>query len=257
MNGIRVFFHGGLIAYRALFNWLRPAVFIPTLIIGPTVQVLFFTYLGRHSGLADDTFFIVGNAIHMSTACCLFGMVMCLANERQFDTMAAVLATPVNRFAVFFGRTLAPMATGTLVSCVGFGVAYVLLDFRMPLTALPIVALAAISCTMFGVAFGAIAMRLNDIFFGSNVTYNLMLLLCGVNVPLAVLPDWLAAIGRVLPLTHSIEAIRQLAAGAQLSQVTGLIGREALIAAGYALLGFVLLRLFEAESRRRATLHTT
>jgi ABC-2 type transport system permease protein len=93
------------------------------------------------------------------------------------------------------------------------------------------------------------------VWVGSNLAYYL-LLLCGVNVPLERLPDWLAAVGRALPLTHGIQAARRLAAGAQLSDVAGLLGREALVGATYAALGYLLLRLFEAESRRRASLDT-
>lgn len=36
----------------------------------------------------------------------------------------------------------------------------------------------------------------------------------------------------------------------------GLLGRETLVGAAYAALGYGLLRLFEAESRRRASLDT-
>ena len=41
---VRVFFVGGVIAYRGLFNWIRPAMYIPTMLIGPVFQILFFAY---------------------------------------------------------------------------------------------------------------------------------------------------------------------------------------------------------------------
>ena len=91
-------------------------------------------------------------------------------------------------------------------------------------------------------------------FLVANPAYFLMLLLCGVNVPLGALPGWLEAVGRALPLTHAIEAAREVAAGATLGDVGGLIAREAAIGAGYAAAAYVLLRFFEEESRRRATL---
>ena len=62
----RVFFIGGVIAYRGLFNWIRPSMYIPTMLIGPIFQILFFAYLGRYSGVEDDAFFVVGNAIQAS-----------------------------------------------------------------------------------------------------------------------------------------------------------------------------------------------
>src|SRR5262249_60406866 len=49
VSSLRVFFIGGLISYRALFNWIRPWIYIPTMLGAPLFQILFFTYLGRYS----------------------------------------------------------------------------------------------------------------------------------------------------------------------------------------------------------------
>ncbi|MEN3359399.1 MAG: type transport system permease protein [Mycobacteriales bacterium] len=258
MRSLRIFLFGGLLSYRALFNWIRPSIYIPTMLGKPLFQMMFFTYLGRYSAVADDRFFIVGNAVQASAIAGIFGMVMSLANEREFGTLSAVLATPANRVALFFGRAVPVIANGLFISLFVFGAGIVLLGFRMPLATVPAlaatVALTIASCAMFGLAFGSVALRVRDLWVGSNLTYVLMLLVCGVNVPLSVLPGWLAAVGRALPLTHGIEAARQLAAGADMADVAGLIGREALIGSVYAAVGYGLLRLFETESRRRASL---
>ena len=47
MSALRVALIGGLLSFRGLFNWLHPALFVPTLIVPPLFQVLFFAYLGR------------------------------------------------------------------------------------------------------------------------------------------------------------------------------------------------------------------
>ena len=49
MNALRVFVIGGLTSYRALFTWLSPWILIPTFVLGPIFQIVFFTYLGRYS----------------------------------------------------------------------------------------------------------------------------------------------------------------------------------------------------------------
>lgn len=260
MTFLRVFFVGGRIAYRALFNWLHPAIYIPTMLGMPLFQMLFFAQLGRYGGLADDAFFVVGNAVQASAMAGVYGMVMTIASERQLGTLSAVLATPANRLALFCGRALPLVANGLLVSAFVFAAGFLLLDFRLRADAVPAlaaaVAVTATACATFGLALGAVGLRARDVWVGSNLAYYLLLLLCGVNVPLERLPDWLAAVGRALPLTHGIQAARRLAAGAQLSDVAGLLGREALVGATYAALGYLLLRLFEAESRRRASLDT-
>ena len=88
---------------------------------------------------------------------------------------------------------------------------------------------------------GSIGLRARDVFFGANLVYFLMLLVCGVNVPNDDLPGWLAAIGRCLPLTHGIEAAREIAAGAALGDVAGLLWTEAFIGLAYATAAYVPL----------------
>jgi ABC-2 type transport system permease protein len=258
MNFVRIFFRGGFASYRALFNWRHPAVYIPTMLGAPIFQIVFFTLLGRYSAVADDRYFIVGNAVQACAVAGVFGMVMSLANEREFGTLPAILATPANRIALFFGRAVPIVLNGLLSSAVGFVAGFLLLGFRMPLAALPALAatvtLTAVSCAMFGLALGSVGLRVRDLWVGSNLSVNLMVLLCGGIVPPAALPGWLAAIGRALPLTHGIQAARAVVTGASLASVAGLLGREALVGLAYAVIGYGLLRLFEAESRRRATL---
>jgi ABC-2 type transport system permease protein len=101
---------------------------------------------------------------------------------------------------------------------------------------------------------GSVGLRAKDVFFAANLAYFLMLLFCGVNIPLEVLPGWMSFVGRCLPLTHGIEAARAVAAGAPLSQVAGLVWTEAGIAAAYAGAGFVFFRWLERASRRSAVL---
>jgi ABC-2 type transport system permease protein len=113
---------------------------------------------------------------------------------------------------------------------------------------------SATACAAFGLALGAVCLRANDVWVGSNLAYTLLLLLSGSNVPLDQLPPWLEAVARALPLTHGIDAARQLAAGAGLADVADPLGREIVVALTNDALGYALLRLIEAESRRRATL---
>jgi ABC-2 type transport system permease protein len=83
-----------------------------------------------------------------------------------------------------------------------------------------------------------------------------MLLVCGVNIPVDDLPDWLQAVSNSIPLTHGIEAARQVADGASLGDVSDLVLTEVAIGVLYAAAAFGLFKLFEIEGRRRASLET-
>jgi ABC-2 type transport system permease protein len=88
----------------------------------------------------------------------------------------------------------------------------------------------------------------------SNLFVYFLLVFAGVNVPLELLPDWLATVAQGLPVTHGVEAAREAVAGASLAEVADLLAAEALVGLVYAVVGLVMLRLFEREARRGATL---
>ena len=201
---------------------------------------------------------MVGNAVQVCGMSCVYGMTMAVANERWFGTLGPLLATPANRAAIFLGRGVPVFLNGLLVSAFGFCVGALLLDFHPAPGSIPalafVVCVTTISCTTFGMVLGSIGLRSKDFFFVANMAYFLMLLFCGVNIPLSVLPGWMSAIGRCLPLTHGIMAARQVAAGADLADVSGLLWTELGIAAAYAAAGYVLFRLLERASRQSAVL---
>ena len=258
MNALRVFVVGGVFSYRALFNWQSPRFYVPTMLAGPAFQVLFFAYLGRYSGVRDDAFYVVGNAVQVSAMSGVFGVAITIGGERWTQTLSPLLATPANRMALFVGRALPHILNGFVVSAFGFAVGWLLLDFDPSPSTLPslaaVVLVATASCSAFGLVVGAVGLRWREVFTIANPAYFLMLLFCGVNIPLSTLPQWMQIVGRGIPLTHGIEAARKIADGASLSSVGGLVGIEAVIGLCYFVAGYLLLRIFEAEGRRRASL---
>jgi ABC-2 type transport system permease protein len=255
---LRLFFVGGLLSYRALFNWIRPGIYLATMLGSPLFQILFFAYLGRFSGLRDDTYFVVGNAVQVSAMSGIYAMTLTIANERQFQTLLPILATPANRPALFLGRALPVIANGLFVSVFGFAVGSLFLDFSLGLDQLPslavVVLVTVFACTALGMVLGSFGLRARDVFFFSNLVYFLMLLVCGVNIPPESLPMWLEAIGRGVPLTHGIEAARDVVGGATLGDVAGLTLTELAIGIAYTVVAFGMFRYFELASRKHAAL---
>ena len=258
MNAARLFFIGGLFSYRALFNWIRPVTYLTTMLGSPLFQILFFAYVGRFSGLRNDAFFVVGNAVQVSAMSGIYAMSLTIGNERSFGTLSPLLATPANRIALFFGRALPVIANGLFVAAFGFAVGLVFLRFDLALGDVPALAAVVVvtvsSCTGLGMLIGAVGLRARDVFFASNLVYFVMLLVCGVNIPIEELPGWLEAVGRIMPMTHGIEAAREVAAGAPLGDVSGLVWTEAAVGAVYATVAFGVFRFFEALGRRHAAL---
>lgn len=258
MTSLRVFVFGGVFAYRALFNWIHPAMFIPGLVGIPVFQIVFFVYLGRSSAQESDSFFIVGNAIQACAMASVYGTVMVIANDRFFGTLPFVLASPADRVALFFGRAAPLVLNGLLISVLGFVAGRVLFDYRPVASALPelllVLTVVAGSCTAFGLALGTLGLRVREPILVAGLMYSLLLLLCGVNVPADELPQALELVGSVLPLTHGIAAARELAAGSSLGGASNLILAEAGIGATYAVLAFGLFRFLELRARQEGSL---
>jgi ABC-2 type transport system permease protein len=260
MTSLRVFFRGGVTSYRALFGWLNPWVAFPMFVIAPLFQLLFFAYLGRTTGTASDTYFVVGNALLAASLPGLLGMGGSITGERYTRTLGMLLASPANRVALFLGRAMPALANGFVVSAFCFVSGALILDVHVPASAVPalalVIAVCAFSCSALGLCTGAVGLRVRDVVSASWIFVPVLLLVSGANVPRDRLPDWLHALGSGLPLTHGIEASRRLVAGQSLAENGRLVLLELAIGVAYATLGLLLLRWFELESRRTASLET-
>lgn len=257
-NAFRVFTIGGLISFRALFSWLNPWVYIPSLLIAPIFQILLFAFMGRSAGVGNDEFYVVGNAVQYSAIPCVFAMSQAVAGERWTQTLGLVLTSPASRVALFLGRALPVIANGWFVSMFSLIVGGALLGVVFAPAELARIALlmivASVSCTGIGLVFAAISLIVRQGAVANNVVFGILLIFTGANVALSSMPGWVATIGRFLPLTHSIEACRAVADGAALSSVAGQVGDEVAIAVVTLALGLLMLRILEQRSRARASL---
>jgi ABC-2 type transport system permease protein len=260
MNSLRVLFIGGLTSYRALFNWISPWVFVPQVLGYPIFEILFFAYLGRYAGVESDQFFLIGNAFLAIAVTGMFGMGHAVAGERRSQTLASLLASPASRVAVFLGRALPSIVTGVFVAAASFAICSVILGVQTPSSALAGIAVVALvssfGCTALGLCLGALGLRGRNVSLFADCIGACMLLVTGANVPLDRLPGWIQTISSCIPLTRGIQAARDIAAGASLGDVSHLLAGEAAIGAIYLVIGFGMLRLFEYEGRRTATLET-
>ena len=254
----RIFVVGGLTSFRALFYWLTPWIYVPTMLVAPIFQILLFAYIGRSAGLESDEFYLIGNALQYAAIPCLFAMAQMVGGERYQNTLSAILVSPAPRIPLFFGRSLPVVLNGAFVAAFSLLVGALVLGVHLPASSLAplglVVLIAAFSCTGLGLANAAASLRIRENAVLSNVIFGFLLIFTGANVPLDDLPSWISTAAQGMPFTHAIKAARELAAGASLGDVRGLLGAELLVGAIYGVAGYSLLRWFEVLSRRYATL---
>jgi ABC-2 type transport system permease protein len=258
MTALRIFAIGGLMSYRALFYWLTFWIFVPGLVVAPVFQILLFAYIGRSAQLQSDEFYVVGNAIQYAAIPCLFAMSQLIAGEKFQNTLGAILVSPAPRLPLFFGRSVPVIANGVFVASFALAAGTVILGIDIPASSIPalgvVIVVAAVSCTGLGLINAALGLRIRENAVLSNAIFGFLLIFTGANIPLSELPGWMRAVSEVIPFTHSIQAARELADGAALSSVGGLVSAELLVGGAYLVAGYLLLRLFEGQGRRNATL---
>jgi ABC-2 type transport system permease protein len=258
MTALRVFFRGGLMSYRALFSFMSPAVFIPTLIVTPIFQILLVAYIGRAAHLRSDEFYVVGNAMQYATVPCLFAMTQTIAGERFQQTLGYILISPAGRVPLFVGRALPVIVNGFFTAAFSLLVGGLILGVTFPVAVFAplalVVLVSTLSCTGLGLINAGLGLRIRETSVLSNLLVGVLLIFCGANVPVASLPGWMETISSWLPLTHAIEAARKVADGSSITGVQGMLGRELLIGVVYAVGGLAIIRFFETQSRRHASL---
>ena len=116
MTELRIFFVGGQMTYRALFYWLTPQIYIPSLIVAPIFQILLFAYMGRSAGLESDEFYVIGNALQYAAIPCVFAMGFAISGERYQHTLGYILVSPARRLPLFLGRAVPVMLNGAFVA---------------------------------------------------------------------------------------------------------------------------------------------
>ena len=256
VGNARIFFVAGWRSNRALFQWMTPSAVATTIVGVPACQLIWFVHVGRYLGTHPVGFYAVGNAVHACAMAGLFAPAMTVSGERTGSTLNAVLATPANRAVMFAGRIVAPLLIGAATTAVMLGVGTAVAGVDLPADRLPLLTwtllATAASCSAFGLVIGAIALRTRDALVLANLVLYLMLLLCGVNLPSSSLPGPAATAGRLLPLTHGIEAARRAVDGT--GGAAGLLAVEMLKGAVYLSVAVALLHLIERQSREHATL---
>src|ERR671938_1108271 len=185
-------------------------------------------------------------------------MAQSIGGERYQQTLGAILVSPAARIPLFFGRSLPVVLNGAFVAAFALAVGSLILGVHLPASSLAplglVVLVAAFACTGLGLVNAAVSLRIRENAVLSNAIFGFLLIFTGANVPLDSLPGWMSTAAQGMPFTHAIAAARKLAAGSSLGDVGGLLGAEVLVGAVYGLLGYGVLRWFEAQGRRHATL---
>jgi ABC-2 type transport system permease protein len=256
-----LFWQGTLLSYRALFAWLRPVTYMASKILMPLAQMFFFVFLGTYGSSSNNSdFFVIGNAIQITSVSGIFGVTFSVGGDRDAGTLPYLFGTPANRFMIFFGRAFMHVIDGAIGVVIALTWGVLLMGLDLSHTDLPALGLTILITTIstcgLGLLLGCLSLLTANVMFINNFVYFALLIFSGANVPIANLPAWMQFVSNILPLTRGIAASRALVDGASLGEILPLLLSEVGIGLMYGLFGYFLFAWFEIQAKRRGTLET-
>jgi len=180
------------------FGLLLPVVLFLAFSIGRTVDLTFAV-----PGLVAIASFFGAGAIQ----------AIALPLERRTGTFNTLLTAPISLFAIVLGKALAGFFYGVILS-----LAYtaIMLPFS-PLPNLPLffvgILFSSFLFSAFGLFLSAPFRDIPEAMPPATVVRIALVFLCGVFIPLASIPTSLQAVAYLLPLTYSVDALRQAMGG--------------------------------------------
>ena len=222
-------------------------------------QVMFFALIGLLLGDADAVrFLLIGNAVMIAASESLM-TVASTTWERRAGTLPLLIASPTSPLVVFIGRSVQWLPSGTSSATVAFFVVAWVFGIDLPwpqaLLVPALIAVVSISAYLFGSFLGALVLRAMD---ARNVVSNIaiwsMMAICGVNVPTDFWPRGVQAVASLLPVTHGLQAVRDLLDGAAAPVVLQGVGLELLVGAGWLMLALLSIQRLIDHGRRTGTI---
>lgn len=222
-------------------------------------QVSLFALIGRLLESEERTqFLVVGNAVLVAATGSLMGIAG-ITWERRAGTLPLLVASPSSPVVVFLGRGVWALTEGTISSLSAFFVAAPLfgvpLSWSAALAIVPVMVVVALSSYCLATFLAGLvlrAMALRNL--AANLTQSTLLIVAGVNVPVAFYPatvEWLAT---VLPVTHGLQAVRGILRGAAATDVLADVALECAVALGWLAAALVTFNHLANRGRRDGTL---
>lgn len=207
--------------------WLREIIRywrVKTRLVGSLAMPLLWLVLfgsGMKSTLAigggadfDFIQFLFPGVIGMTILFNSIFSVMSIVLDRQFGFLKEVLAAPVSRVSIAFGKILGGSTISMIQGTVMLLLAPLLgikLSIGMILALLPMMFFAAFALTSIGLVVAARMKSTEGFQMVMNFIMMPMFFLSGAVFPLTNLPGWMDVLAKINPASYAIDLIRQVA----------------------------------------------
>jgi ABC-2 type transport system permease protein len=173
----------------------------------PIVFILAF-YLKNPQGISEVSPGLVGMTMLFSTTSMA---AIVISFEKRIDALERLLMAPIHLRTILLGKGLGAAAFGFVMALIAMAMMVLVFGLHVSNPVSLFVSLI-LSCFAFAFLGILISVGVREIFEAmtlSNFFRFPMVFLCGVFLPLTAMPLILQIIGFALPLTYSVDALRQ------------------------------------------------
>lgn len=245
--------------YKGLYDWLHPRGYIANVFVYPVVAILMYSMLGRYA--LDEkaaAYFTIGMTASIMSYNLISAVTQSYANDRWYYTLSFLYITKVNRFLNFLSRCILHYPTGLLVciTCLIMIRLTTPVDFGLVNWPALILAILVVNASILAFAqfLGIFSIILKEWLTVLAFSLGITLPFTGMIIPLSNFPVALQEIGKLLPITNGLAAIRSAFDGAPFSVLYFNIVREALTGIVYLAIGYLCFALFEHVVKRSGSL---
>jgi ABC-2 type transport system permease protein len=262
-------------------NWTDPFLFAVYSIIKPITSVMILVVMFLVITKADTqspyfAWMYIGNAGYIYVGSILVGVSWAIIDDREhYQTLKYIYVSPTKLYFYLLGRGMARFLTGTL--SVAITMAFGLVVLNLPVMSvsqinwlylLAAMILGFTSMATMGLLLGAATLQMARHYWSvGEAVAGALYVLCGAIFPVDSLPGVLQAIGRLLPLTYWLEAVRRALLGSTVSHgispiLSGISDRDLLlillgVTLAFGLASVYFFRWSEHRAREKGLLDMT
>ncbi|MFL5756301.1 MAG: ABC transporter permease [Chloroflexota bacterium] len=230
---VRSFRTAATLGWRIEANWTDPTLFLIYSVAKPLAAALLLIVMldvvGGAAARQLRGFVIVGSALWAFVQSGMSGLAQAVLEDRERYRMLKYLCvSPEGLVVLLLGRGAARILIGAFAAAITlvFGIAFVGVRFDpLGIDWLLLVSASAIgfvSIVALGMAMAAVCLQSRqEAWSYPEAVAGALFLLCGVVFPLAVLPQFVQAVGLAIPITWWIEAVRDAVLAGAPSSIGG------------------------------------
>jgi ABC-2 type transport system permease protein len=245
--------------FKGLYTWLNRWGYPSSVIIQPFATVIMFVILGKYASNPEAVrSYAMGIAVSSMAMIAIVGLTQSYTKERFNGGTSFVFITPVNRLTHYIARSVLHIPNALVAFFFSMLAALLIIDLDFGAVNWWAFVLAVIvtdfSIVAFGQLLGVCSVAVRDWYGMQGLANGILLILCGVIIPVSVFPVFLQEIAKLLPITNGLIAVKAAFAGTATAGVSGNILREFLTGIAYYTIAYFAFIFFEKVVKRTGAL---